>query len=327
MHRTAPTQLFLNHAHVFSGYKKEYLNVGDLVTISNCQRAKLILEGQSVEDFNLSKVICPNARNPRSEKALKADIISTVEDKYNNKTHGQPTGHEEEEEIPPLDRKRKGVVSLPEPSKNPRRSITPDPRSDFNIPTEAKDFLATQAILLTSAYPDEDRAGHISKTLIDQGFIVLELGGMDGVLRKLGESENQMETLHNDTLDLLNAQEEIQGLMVKLKTLEELHKTDLETVVSMSAELKELRKFWEQTQREATKGAGEALLTPVTYKHCVKHFEDGVFMCWKLNKFEPRLHFMPDPEDTVVRFWERTRSWRRPWLSGWALDFLQELIN
>uniref|UniRef100_A0A803PKF2 Uncharacterized protein n=1 Tax=Cannabis sativa TaxID=3483 RepID=A0A803PKF2_CANSA len=83
MHRTAPTQLFLNHAQVFACYKKKELNVGDLVTTANCQRAKLILESQSMDEFNLSKVLCPNARNPRSEKALWEDIISSAEEKYN----------------------------------------------------------------------------------------------------------------------------------------------------------------------------------------------------------------------------------------------------
>uniref|UniRef100_A0A803NKC2 Uncharacterized protein n=1 Tax=Cannabis sativa TaxID=3483 RepID=A0A803NKC2_CANSA len=83
MHRTAPTQLFLNHAQVFAGYKKEELNVGDLVMTANYRRAKLILESQSVEDFKLSKVICSNVRNPGSVKTLREDIISSTEDKYN----------------------------------------------------------------------------------------------------------------------------------------------------------------------------------------------------------------------------------------------------
>uniref|UniRef100_A0A803PJT7 Zinc knuckle CX2CX4HX4C domain-containing protein n=1 Tax=Cannabis sativa TaxID=3483 RepID=A0A803PJT7_CANSA len=52
MHRTAPTQLFVNHAQVFAGYKKKELNVGDLVTAANCRRAKLILESHFVDDFN-----------------------------------------------------------------------------------------------------------------------------------------------------------------------------------------------------------------------------------------------------------------------------------
>uniref|UniRef100_A0A803PZ65 Uncharacterized protein n=1 Tax=Cannabis sativa TaxID=3483 RepID=A0A803PZ65_CANSA len=112
---------------------------------------------------------------------------------------------------------------------------------------------------------------------------VLELGGMDRVLRKLKEAKSQMETLCNDTLaekalkerykealkakdrtiasgqkDLLNAQEEIQGISMKLKALEELDKTDIEIVANMS--------------------------------------------------FELRRHFMPDPEATVVHFWEKNKK-------------------
>uniref|UniRef100_A0A803Q058 Uncharacterized protein n=1 Tax=Cannabis sativa TaxID=3483 RepID=A0A803Q058_CANSA len=83
MHRTASTQLFLNHAQVFADYRKEDLNVGDLVTRANCKRGKLILASQSVDDFNLSKVLCPNVRNPWSEKALREDIILSAEDGYN----------------------------------------------------------------------------------------------------------------------------------------------------------------------------------------------------------------------------------------------------
>uniref|UniRef100_A0A803P2T7 Uncharacterized protein n=1 Tax=Cannabis sativa TaxID=3483 RepID=A0A803P2T7_CANSA len=82
MHRTAPTQLFLQHPKVFSTYKKDGLNVGDLVTTAHWRRAKLITENQSVDDFNLSKVLCPNVRSPDSEKALRADIIASVEDRY-----------------------------------------------------------------------------------------------------------------------------------------------------------------------------------------------------------------------------------------------------
>uniref|UniRef100_A0A803P4B2 Uncharacterized protein n=1 Tax=Cannabis sativa TaxID=3483 RepID=A0A803P4B2_CANSA len=68
MHRTAPTQLFLNHAQVFTSYRKEDLNVRDLVTTFNCRRAKLILESQSVEDFKLSKDASGRASWEETEK-------------------------------------------------------------------------------------------------------------------------------------------------------------------------------------------------------------------------------------------------------------------
>uniref|UniRef100_A0A803Q867 Uncharacterized protein n=1 Tax=Cannabis sativa TaxID=3483 RepID=A0A803Q867_CANSA len=79
----SPTQLFLNHDRVFAGYKKEQLNVGNLVTTADCRKAKLILDWQTVKDFNSSKVSCPNARNPVIEKKLWIEIIATAEDKYN----------------------------------------------------------------------------------------------------------------------------------------------------------------------------------------------------------------------------------------------------
>uniref|UniRef100_A0A803Q7J2 Uncharacterized protein n=1 Tax=Cannabis sativa TaxID=3483 RepID=A0A803Q7J2_CANSA len=139
-------------------------------------------------------------------------------------------------------------------------------------------------------------AGCLSKTLIDQGFAVSELGGMDGFMRKLRESEDWMESLHSEGLvekalrkrdqvklkitddviasnqkDFLNAQEEIQGLSAKLKTLEELHKIDLETTASIASRTK--------------------------------------FLCaGNQTNFELRLHFMLDPEATVVRFWEKNKK-------------------
>ncbi|KAM6543894.1 hypothetical protein CsatB_008341 [Cannabis sativa] len=97
---------------------------------------------------------------------------------------------------------------------------------------------------------------------------------MGEVMKKLRESEDRVEALRNDALaekalmerdhqealkakddiiasgmkDLQDAREEIQELSVKLKSLEELHQTDLETTANMTVELKELREFQEQTQ-------------------------------------------------------------------------------
>uniref|UniRef100_A0A803Q1B9 Uncharacterized protein n=1 Tax=Cannabis sativa TaxID=3483 RepID=A0A803Q1B9_CANSA len=70
----------------------------------------------------------------------------------------------EEEEVPTIDQKWKGMVPLPEPSKKPKRSATPGPSSDSRILVEAEDFLAPPAILLTLAHLDKERVQlHIAK--------------------------------------------------------------------------------------------------------------------------------------------------------------------
>ncbi|XP_060968481.1 uncharacterized protein LOC133036029 [Cannabis sativa] len=70
------------HAKVFSTYDRNGLNVGDLVTTENCRKANLTSGSQSVDDFNLSKVLFPNIRTPDAKKALWADIIASAEDRY-----------------------------------------------------------------------------------------------------------------------------------------------------------------------------------------------------------------------------------------------------
>uniref|UniRef100_A0A803Q865 Uncharacterized protein n=1 Tax=Cannabis sativa TaxID=3483 RepID=A0A803Q865_CANSA len=49
---------------------------------------------------------------------------------------------EEEEEVPQLDQKRKGVVSYSKPSKRPMPSRTPGPSTDSAILSEVEDFPA-----------------------------------------------------------------------------------------------------------------------------------------------------------------------------------------
>uniref|UniRef100_A0A803QJB7 Uncharacterized protein n=1 Tax=Cannabis sativa TaxID=3483 RepID=A0A803QJB7_CANSA len=71
-------------------------------------------------------------------------------------------------------------------------------------------------------------AGRLSKTLVDQGFTVSEFDGKK---------------------DLRDSREENHELLVKLKSLEELHQTNLEITTNLTIELKELREFWDKTQK------------------------------------------------------------------------------
>ncbi|KAM6593428.1 hypothetical protein CsatA_001131 [Cannabis sativa] len=80
--RTLPTQAFLRRAQAFASYDHADLDVGGLVTTENCRKAKLILSHQSVDDSNLSRVICPNVRAPVAEKAFRDELIATAEKKY-----------------------------------------------------------------------------------------------------------------------------------------------------------------------------------------------------------------------------------------------------
>uniref|UniRef100_A0A803QIV6 Uncharacterized protein n=1 Tax=Cannabis sativa TaxID=3483 RepID=A0A803QIV6_CANSA len=244
MHYTTPTQLFLNHAQT-----------------------------QSVDDFNLSIVICPKARNPRSGKALRADIISSAEAM--------------------LARTHSPELEVPEPPRAMATSGGPTEETEAlkKWLREAQDgpFRGeyTGEIWELNLDPMTDRVKrflgpNLGPFASELGFTVSELGAMDGVMRKLRESEDMMETLRNDT--------------------------DSETTVSMSFELKELHEFREWTQKEAAKAGRDALFAPVICKNYEKRFEDGVFMCWKSNKFEPRLHFLPDPETTVAQFLEKNKK-------------------
>uniref|UniRef100_A0A803NKC1 Uncharacterized protein n=1 Tax=Cannabis sativa TaxID=3483 RepID=A0A803NKC1_CANSA len=121
-------------------------------------------------------------------------------------------------------------------------------------------------------------AGHLSKTLIDHRFTMLEFGGMD------------------------------EELIAKLKSLDELHQTNLEATTNLTVELKELHQFRDQTRKETAKAARDALLAPITCQHYEKHFDDGVFMCWKANNFEPRLPFYPNPKVVLAQFWEKNKK-------------------
>uniref|UniRef100_A0A803Q6I4 Uncharacterized protein n=1 Tax=Cannabis sativa TaxID=3483 RepID=A0A803Q6I4_CANSA len=85
--------------------------------------------------------------------------------------------------------------------------------------------------------------------------------------------------------DLRDSKEEVQELTAKLKSLGELHETDLETIVKLTVEVKEL----------------------LTCQHCRKHFDDGVFMCWTTNDYNLRLPFYPKPREVLVRFQEKKK--------------------
>uniref|UniRef100_A0A803PAR1 Uncharacterized protein n=1 Tax=Cannabis sativa TaxID=3483 RepID=A0A803PAR1_CANSA len=316
---------------VLAGYKKEDLNVGDLVMTANCRRVNQLIQEKVGKEktparpkfpFPVLNFGTPGASTSKAPKPMD-NLLAMLATTHSPKlkvpnppqvmvTPGGPTEEvpgnqevvlikEEEEEVPPLDWEWK-----------------------------AEDFPAPLAILLTPAYPDEERVQlHIAK----HNYAVDELSKgnveVDALIKRLrevhdgpfqGEYTGEVWDLNLDpmtdwskhylgpTLAPFTSEMEIQGLTEKLKTLKELHKTNLETTASMSVELYELREFWERTQKEAPKATREALLTPKTCKHCAKIFEDGVFMCWKSNKFEPHLHFMLDPEATMVCFWEKNKK-------------------
>uniref|UniRef100_A0A803NRP4 Uncharacterized protein n=1 Tax=Cannabis sativa TaxID=3483 RepID=A0A803NRP4_CANSA len=195
----------------------------------------------------------------------------------------------------------------------------PNASTGFGIPAKVEDFPAPPAILLTLAHPDEEKnqlciakqnyavdelskgdakvvalkkwlreiqdgpfRGEYTGEVWDLNFDpktdwfkrYLELGGMGGVLKKLGEAESQMETLRNDTLAeraLRDSQPDSRLLKTYINPTWKLSK--------YVSEFKEFCEFWDQTMKEVAKAARDALLTLVTYKHCVKRFKDIVFMC------------------------------------------------
>ncbi|XP_060960873.1 uncharacterized protein LOC133031402 [Cannabis sativa] len=170
--------------------------------------------------------------------------------------------------------------------------------------------------------------GCLSKTLIDHRFTMSEFGGTEEVMKCLRESKEQkkairdeaqrkealMEKNHREVLtardeiivaarrDLGESKEEVQELIPKLRSLEELHQNDLKMTSSLTVEVKELREFKEQAGKEAVRAKRDALLSPITCQHCSKRFDDGVFMCWKANNFEPRLPFYPKPHEVLAYF-------------------------
>uniref|UniRef100_A0A803Q289 Uncharacterized protein n=1 Tax=Cannabis sativa TaxID=3483 RepID=A0A803Q289_CANSA len=340
MHRTAPTQLFLNHAQVFAGYRKENLNIGDLVTMVNCKRPKLILESQSIDDFNLFKVLCPNVWNPGSEKALRVDIILSAEEKYNKiKLQSGPNvcsqsltleppvqapsepevvliDEEEEEVVPLLDRKHKGVITEPEPLKKLKKVNTPSPSVDLGISFEVDEYLAPPSIILTPAHPDEER---VQLRIAKHNYIVRELSrgdaeakalkkwlreAQDGPFREMvshfAANLTQLLTKRYATCASSNPVYQIQDMSVALTARSYNRLTWRQRPISVK--LKELCEFWDQTRKEAAKAARDILLALITCKDCEKCFEDGVFMCWKANKFEPRLPFFPKPKAVIAQF-------------------------
>uniref|UniRef100_A0A803Q7B8 Uncharacterized protein n=1 Tax=Cannabis sativa TaxID=3483 RepID=A0A803Q7B8_CANSA len=100
----------------------------------------------------------------------------------------------------------------------------------------------------------------------------------------------------------------IQELIAKLKSLEELHQTNLEATTILTVELKELREFWDQTHKEGTEAKRDALLASITCQHYEKRFDDRVFMCSKANNFEPRLPFYSNPKVVLAKFREKNKK-------------------
>uniref|UniRef100_A0A803PTA1 Uncharacterized protein n=1 Tax=Cannabis sativa TaxID=3483 RepID=A0A803PTA1_CANSA len=100
-----------------------------------------------------------------------------------------------------------------ESSKKPRRVDTPAVSSHSGIPPEAEEYLVPPGIILSPVPADEERqqlriakhhyamaeytrgntevealkkeTGHLSKTLIDHGYIMSEFGGMDEAMKSL----------------------------------------------------------------------------------------------------------------------------------------------
>ncbi|KAM6556781.1 hypothetical protein CsatB_003800 [Cannabis sativa] len=46
----------------------------------------------------------------------------------------------------------------------------------------------------------------------------------------------------------------------------------------------------------------------VTCEHCIKRYEDDIFMCWRSNKFVPSLNFLSDLEAIVKCLWENNKK-------------------
>uniref|UniRef100_A0A803QB22 Uncharacterized protein n=1 Tax=Cannabis sativa TaxID=3483 RepID=A0A803QB22_CANSA len=128
------------------------------------------------------------------------------------------------------------------------------------------------------------KVGRLSKTLIDQGFVTAKHGGIDKALKKLKEPDKWEEALKDEVL-----------------VEKALREQDQRVAAIMSAELKELRNFKENTKQEAVKATKKALAAPVTSDQCVKRFEHGVFICLRSNKFKPKLHFLPNHEAVLTR--------------------------
>uniref|UniRef100_A0A803QQ71 Uncharacterized protein n=1 Tax=Cannabis sativa TaxID=3483 RepID=A0A803QQ71_CANSA len=275
---------------------------------------------------------------------------------------------EEEVVVLHLDRKRKGVVTEPKPSKKMKRVDTHGLSTDLRIPSKVDEYPAPPHIILTPAHPDEERVqlriakhnytvGELSRGDTEaeapkKRLMEAQYGPFQGEyagdiwdlnldpltdwfkrfvgtnLALLASEMDQMEALRNEAQEekalveqnhqaalkvkddiiasseknLRDSREENHELLMKLQSLEVLHQTDLETTTNLTIELKELREFWDKTRKKAAKAERDALLAPVTCKHYEKCFEDGACMCWKANKFEPRLHFFPNPEAVIAQF-------------------------
>ncbi|XP_060972733.1 inactive protein RESTRICTED TEV MOVEMENT 2-like [Cannabis sativa] len=130
------------------------------------------------------------------------------------------------------------------------------------------------------------------------------------------QKEAEVEARHQEALkvegeaaararrELREAREAMDEMVAKVKSLEELHQANLESKANLAVELKELKDFRDQALKKAKK---DELLTPVSCKHCIKRFDDGVYMAWQSNGQSIKLDFYPKPEEALAKFREKKK--------------------
>ncbi|KAM6556757.1 hypothetical protein CsatB_003776 [Cannabis sativa] len=165
------------------------------------------------------------------------------------------------------------------------------------------------------AAEEADRWKALAKAKLEEEAKQREAQAEAKLREEAQQREVELEARHHEALkaegeararrELWEAKEAMDEMATKVKSLEELHQADLQSKANLVVELKELKDFRDQALKKAKR---DELLTPVSCKHCVKRFDDGLYMAWQSNGQSIKLDFYPKPEEALAKFWEKKKK-------------------